>query len=117
MGDALPQTVVVAEKFHESPRGFVEARLLETSPGRDGCFRVVLGRDLGPVVGLVLGGRDEADLAMKAPVMNQSTYSATAISTLLTDFQPHAPGASAPTASQIAQDATTAVVVGSKDRD
>ena len=29
----------------------------------------MLGRDVGPMVGLVLGGRDEPDLAVKASVV------------------------------------------------
>ena len=47
----------------------METRLLGSDLFEDGCFRVVLGRDAGPVVGLELGRRDEPDLAVKAPVV------------------------------------------------
>jgi hypothetical protein len=47
----------------------VEARLLGTGPGWDGCFRIVLGVDAGPVVGLELARRYDPDLAVKASVV------------------------------------------------
>ena len=66
----------------------METRLLGSGPGGDGCFRVVLRAEAGPVVGLELRWRDEPDLPWRRRWLNQSTYWATAISTSLTDFHP-----------------------------
>ena len=68
----------------------MEARLVGhgSDLGEDRVLTVVLGCLGRPVVRLELGGSDEPDLAVESSVVDQSTYSATAISTSPTDFQP-----------------------------
>ena len=66
----------------------MEARLVGSDLGEDRVLTVVLDGLARPVVGLELGGRDEPDLAVEPSVVVQSMYSATAISTSTTDFQP-----------------------------
>jgi hypothetical protein len=68
--------------------GFVEARLLGSGPGGDRRYRVVLGRDAGQQLASNSAGGTSPISPWTRLWLNQSTYSATAILTSPTDFQP-----------------------------